>query len=121
MNQEVKSQGASFASVEVTVTIGYGTCWSMQNSQTESTSGAETSYVPSIDGEFLNRTLLMDRYWRRIVGWDLQGHMQQSLVLAELPDYTRDYNTRRRYSALGYLTPEMFEVGTMKRGAKRIR
>ena len=47
--------------------------------------------------------------------------MQKSLVLAELPDYTRDYNTRRRYSALGYLTPEMFEVGTMKRGAKRIR
>ena len=160
----------------------------------------DITYVPLIDGEFLYLALLMDRYSRRIVGWDLQDHMQESLVLAalraaivarrpkpglihhtdrggqyagseyrrvlararlpqsmsrpdncydnafmescfgtiktelemkpyenagiarkEVPDYIRYYNTRRRHSALGYLTPEAFEAGTMKRVVTCIR
>jgi transposase InsO family protein len=145
--------------------------------------------VPLVGGEFLYLALLMDRYSRRIIGWELQGHLQESLVLAalraalalrqpwpglihhsdrggqyaghayrqvlararalqsmsraancydnafmescfgtlktelemkayeherrarkEIPAYLRYYNTRRRHSALGYLTPEAFEA-----------
>ena len=160
----------------------------------------DITYVPLIGGEFLYLAMLMDRYSRRIVGWDLQDHMQESLVLAalraaivtrrpkpglihhtdrggqyagteyrrmlararlpqsmsradncydnafmescfgtiktelemkpyenariarkELPGYIRYYNTRRRHSALSYLTPEAFEAGTLKQEARRIR
>lgn len=152
---------------------------------------ADITYIPLRDGEFLYLALLMDRYSRRIVGWDLQDHLQESLVIAalrkaiaarqprpgmihhsdrggqyagatyrgmlaraamlqsmsraadcydnafmescfgtlktelemkpyenayiarkEIPDYIRYYNTRRRHSALGYLTPEAFEDST---------
>lgn len=151
----------------------------------------DITYVPLIGGDFLYLAMLMDRYSRRIVGWDLQDHMQESLVLTalrssiaarqpqgglmhhtdrggqyagtqyrtmlararmlqsmsradncydnafmescfgtiktelemkpyqnariarkELPAYIRYYNTRRRHSALGYLTPETFEAQT---------
>ena len=44
----------------------------------------DISYVPLIGGDFLYLAILMDRYSRRIVGWDLQDHMQESLVLAAL-------------------------------------
>jgi len=149
----------------------------------------DITYVPLVGGEFLYLAMLMDRFSRRIVGWDLQDHMRESLVLAalraaialrhpgpglihhtdrggqyagaqyrkmlaragmaqsmsgaedcydnafmescfgtiktelemeaypnahiarkEIPDYIRYYNTRRRHSALGYLTPEAYET-----------
>jgi transposase InsO family protein len=149
----------------------------------------DITYVPLLGGEFLYLAMLMDRFSRRIVGWDLQDHMRESLVLAalraaialrqprpglihhtdrggqyagaqyrkilaragisqsmsraedcydnafmescfgtlktelemepysnertarkEIPDYIRYYNTRRRHSALGYLTPEAYET-----------
>lgn len=148
----------------------------------------DITYVPLVGGDFLYLAMLMDRFSRRIVGWDLQDHMRESLVLAalraaiavrqprpglihhtdrggqyagaqyrkmltraamaqsmsradncydnafmescfgtlktelemeaypnahaarkEIPDYIRYYNTRRRHSALGYLTPEAYE------------
>jgi putative transposase len=149
----------------------------------------DITYVPLSGGDFLYLALLMDRYSRRIVGWDLQDHLREPLVLAalraairirrplpglvhhtdrggqyagieyrsmlararmlqsmsrandcydnafmescfgslktelemrayanasvarkEIPDYIRYYNTRRRHSALKYLTPEEFET-----------
>jgi len=148
----------------------------------------DITYVPLLGGDFLYLAMLMDRYSRRIVGWDLQNHMRESLVLAalraaiarrrprpglihhtdrggqyagaayrrvlaragmpqsmsraencydnafmescfgtlktelemkpypdehvarkEVPEYIRYYNTRRRHSALDYLTPEAYE------------
>jgi transposase InsO family protein len=44
----------------------------------------DITYVPLVGGKFLYLALLMDRYSRRIVGWDLQDHLQESLVLAAL-------------------------------------
>jgi transposase InsO family protein len=44
----------------------------------------DITYVPLAGGEFLYLALLMDRYSRRIIGWDLQDHMQESLVLTTL-------------------------------------
>jgi transposase InsO family protein len=149
----------------------------------------DITYVPLVGGDFLYLAMLMDRFSRRIIGWDLQDHMRETLVIAalraaigarrpkpglihhtdrggqyagadyrkllaragmaqsmsraancyenafmescfgtiktelemepyknpyiarkEVPDYIRYYNTRRRHSALGYLTPEAFEA-----------
>lgn len=149
----------------------------------------DITYVPLVGRDFLYLAMLMDRFSRRIVGWDLQDHLRESLVLAalqaaialrqpqpglihhtdrggqyagaqyrkvlaragmaqsmsraadcydnafmescfgtlktelemqaypnarlarkEIPDYIRYYNTRRRHSALGYLTPEAYET-----------
>jgi putative transposase len=149
----------------------------------------DITYIPLVGSDFLYLAMLMDRVSRRIVGWDLQDHMRESLVLAalraaialrqprpglihhtdrggqyagvqyrkmlaraemaqsmsradncydnafmescfgtlktelemeaypnahvarkEIPDYIRYYNTRRRHSALGYLTPEAYET-----------
>jgi transposase InsO family protein len=148
----------------------------------------DITYIPLVGGEFLYLAVLMDRYSRRVVGWQLADHMQESLVLAalrtaisfrqpepglihhtdrggqyagakyrrtlararmlqsmsrandcydnafmescfgtiktelemkpyqnahvarkEIPAYLRYYNTRRRHSALNYLTPEEYE------------
>lgn len=148
----------------------------------------DITYVPLVGGEFLYLAMLMDRYSRRIVGWSLQDHLQEPLVLKalraaiaarqpkpglihhsdrggqyagrdyrrvlararmaqsmsradncydnafmescfgtiktelemkpykneriprkEIPAYIRYYNTRRRHSALNYLSPEEFE------------
>jgi putative transposase len=44
----------------------------------------DITYVPLVGGEFLYLAMLMDRFSRRIVGWDLQDHMRESLVLAAL-------------------------------------
>lgn len=45
----------------------------------------DITYVPLADSNvFLYLAILMDRYSRRIVGWDIQGHMQESLVLSVL-------------------------------------
>jgi len=149
----------------------------------------DITYVPLLGGDFLYLAMLMDRFSRRIIGWDLQDYRRESLVLAalraaialrrprpglihhtdrggqyagaeyrkllaragmpqsmsraencydnafmescfgtiktelemqpysnqhaarkEIPDYIRYYNTRRRHSALGYLTPEAYET-----------
>ncbi len=44
----------------------------------------DITYVPLIGGEFLYLAMLMDRFSRRVVGWDLRDNMQESLVLAVL-------------------------------------
>ena len=44
----------------------------------------DITYIPLAGGNFLYLAMLMDRYSRRIVGWDLQDHMQESLVLQAL-------------------------------------
>jgi len=44
----------------------------------------DITYVPLNGGSFLYLAVLMDHYSRRIVGWDLQQHMKESLVLAAL-------------------------------------
>lgn len=44
----------------------------------------DITYVPLVGGEFLYLAMLMDRFSRRIVGWNLQDHMRESLVLAAL-------------------------------------
>lgn len=44
----------------------------------------DITYLPLEGGEFLYLALLMDRFSRRIVGWDLQDHLRESLVLAAL-------------------------------------
>ena len=44
----------------------------------------DITYVPLLGGDFLYLALLMDRYSRLIVGWDLQDHLRESLVLAAL-------------------------------------
>lgn len=45
----------------------------------------DITYVPLADRSvFLYLAILMDRYSRRIVGWDIQGHMQEPLVLSAL-------------------------------------
>jgi transposase InsO family protein len=44
----------------------------------------DITYVPIAGGEFLYLAILMDRFSRRIVGWSLQEHMQESLVLQSL-------------------------------------
>lgn len=155
---------------------------------------ADITYIPLIDRDFLYLALLMDRYSRRIVGWDLQDHLQEALVLAalkaaiaarqpkpglihhsdrggqyagaayrqmlqrarmpqsmsraencydnafmescfgtlktelemnayenehiarkEIADYIRYYDTRRRHSALNYMTPDEFEATQRRR------
>jgi transposase InsO family protein len=45
----------------------------------------DITYVP-LTGihDFLYLAILMDRYSRRIIGWDIQEHMQESLVLSAL-------------------------------------
>jgi transposase InsO family protein len=45
----------------------------------------DITYVPLIgSGDFLYLATLMDRYSRRIIGWEIQDHMQEPLVLSAL-------------------------------------
>ena len=44
----------------------------------------DISYLPLVSGDFVYLAILMDRYSRRIVEWDLQDHMQESLILTAL-------------------------------------
>jgi putative transposase len=45
----------------------------------------DITYVPLAgSGAFLYLAILMDRYSRRIIGWDLQDHMKEPLVLSAL-------------------------------------
>lgn len=55
----------------------------------------DISYVPLLSGAFLYLAILMDLYSRRILAWELQGHMKESLVLAVL----REAITLRQPSA----------------------
>jgi len=45
---------------------------------------ADITYVPLVDQEFLYLAVVMDRYSRRVVGWDLQDHLREALPLAAL-------------------------------------
>ena len=45
---------------------------------------ADITYVPLTDQKFLYLSLIMDLFSRRIIGWDLQDHMREPLVLAAL-------------------------------------
>ena len=40
---------------------------------------------------------------------EMQAYANERIARKEIPDYIRYYNTRRRHSALEYLTPEKFE------------
>lgn len=41
---------------------------------------------------------------------EMEPYPNQDAARKEIPDYIRYYNTRRRHSALGYLTPEAYET-----------
>ncbi len=41
---------------------------------------------------------------------EMEPYENEHIARKEVPDYIRYYNTRRRHSALGYLTPEAFEA-----------
>jgi len=42
----------------------------------------DITYIPMADGTFRYLSVWMDLYSRKIVGWDLQDHMKESLVIA---------------------------------------
>jgi transposase InsO family protein len=44
----------------------------------------DITFVPLVGGRFAYLALLMDLYSRRVVGWELDGHMTEALVLAAL-------------------------------------
>ena len=44
----------------------------------------DITYIPMTDGRFQYLSVWMDLFSRRIVGWDLQDHMRESLVTASL-------------------------------------
>jgi transposase InsO family protein len=44
----------------------------------------DISYIPLTNGSFLYLAVWMDLFSRKVVGWDLQGHMRESLVIASL-------------------------------------
>jgi transposase InsO family protein len=44
----------------------------------------DITYIPMADGKFNYLSTWMDLYSRRIVGWDLQDHMRESLVSVSL-------------------------------------
>lgn len=44
----------------------------------------DISYVPLMSAEFVYLALLMDRFSRHIVGWELLDHVQETLVLSAL-------------------------------------
>ncbi len=44
----------------------------------------DITYIPIVGRDFLFLAILMDRYSRRIVGWEMQDHMRESLVLGAL-------------------------------------
>ncbi len=62
------------------------TCWSTCRCRKKSIASAlgDITYIPLLASGFLYLALLMDLYSRRIVGWDFQDHMQESLVLHAL-------------------------------------
>jgi putative transposase len=44
----------------------------------------DITYIPMTDGSFLYLSVWMDLYSRKIVGWDLEDHMRESLVIQSL-------------------------------------
>jgi putative transposase len=57
----------------------------------------DISYVPLRGGDFLYLGMLMDLYSRRIVAWELQDHLKESLVLPSTRPRLR-WNSPRRHS-----------------------
>jgi transposase InsO family protein len=43
---------------------------------------------------------------------EMRAYSNERIARKEIPDYIRYYNTRRRHSALEYLTPEEFETSS---------
>lgn len=43
---------------------------------------------------------------------EMRAYANGRIARKEIPDYIRYYNTRRRHSALEYLTPEEFETAS---------
>jgi transposase InsO family protein len=41
---------------------------------------------------------------------DMKPYRKRNIARKEIPEYIRYYKTRRRHSALSYLTPEAFEA-----------
>ena len=50
---------------------------------------ADITYIPLPNARFAYAALVMDRYSRRIVGWDVQPHMQEALPRAALQQALR--------------------------------
>lgn len=44
----------------------------------------DITYAALVGGDFLYLAMLMDRFSRRIVGWDLQDHLRETLVITAL-------------------------------------
>ena len=58
----------------------------------------DITYIPLENARFAYAALVMDRFSRRIIGWDIQLHMRESLVCCAL-EYavrTREYAIRTR-------------------------
>lgn len=45
---------------------------------------ADTTYIPLADGSFFHLAALMDRFLRRVIAWNRQAHMTESLVTETL-------------------------------------
>jgi len=79
----------------------------------------DITYVPLAGGDFLYLAILMDRFLRRIIGWDLQDHMRESLVLAALqaaialrqpsPGLIQHTDRGGQYAGAGYREPDESE------------
>jgi putative transposase len=57
----------------------------------------DITYIPMTDGSFRYLSVWMDLYSRRIVGWDLQDHMRESLVTAS---FQKALNARKIVAGL---------------------
>ena len=54
----------------------------------------DITYIPMISGRFRYLSVWMDLFSRRIVGWDLQDHMRESLVTTSLQKAIRTRKVR---------------------------
>jgi transposase InsO family protein len=54
----------------------------------------DISYIPLTNGSFQYLSVWMDLFSRKVVGWDLQDHMRESLVIASLQKATGSRNIK---------------------------